>query len=150
VGLVTALLEASSLRFRVCHRHRQVPLGRVRREHSSADETNVQTPEGWAHEVQALRLAMLHLLNGPAEFGRDSRWRWPRYWAALLVVGSNTRLPGVSVRVNTGPCEDPAGKKQKKKKPKNNVTIKMKRGAGEAEEAEREEEREREREREVY
>jgi hypothetical protein len=48
--------------------------------------------------------------------------------------------------VNTGPCEDPAGKKQKKKKPKNNVTIKMKRGAGEAEEAEREEERERERE----
>ncbi len=57
--------------------------------------------------AQALRLAMLHLLNGPAESGRDSRWRRPLYWAAFLVVGANTRLPGVeSVRVNTpeGPC----------------------------------------------
>ena len=41
--------------------------------------------------AQALRLAMLHLLNGPA----DSRWRRPLYWAAFLVVGANTRLPGV-------------------------------------------------------
>ena len=39
--------------------------------------------------AQALRLAMLHLLNGPA----DSRWRRPLYWAAFLVVGANTRLP---------------------------------------------------------
>jgi CHAT domain-containing protein len=45
--------------------------------------------------AQALRLAMLHLLNGPAESGRDSRWRRPLYWAAFLVVGANTRLPGV-------------------------------------------------------
>ena len=41
--------------------------------------------------AQALQLAMLHLLNGPA----DSRWRRPLYWAAFLVVGANTRLPGV-------------------------------------------------------
>ena len=41
--------------------------------------------------AQALRLAMLHLLNGPAESG----WRRPLYWAAFLVVGANTRLPGV-------------------------------------------------------
>ena len=41
--------------------------------------------------AQALRLAMLHLLNGPA----DSRWRRPLYWAAFIVVGANTRLPGV-------------------------------------------------------
>ena len=93
--------------------------------------------------AQALQLAMLHLLNGPA----DSRWRRPLYWAAFLVVGANTRLPGVSARVDTleGPCEGPAGKKPsesaKKKKPKKkNVTIKMKRGAGEAEEAEEAEE----------
>jgi hypothetical protein len=45
--------------------------------------------------AQALRRAMLHLLNGPAESGRDSRWRRPLYWAAFLVVGANTRLPGV-------------------------------------------------------
>ena len=38
--------------------------------------------------AQALRLAMLHLLNG-------SRWRRPLYWAAFLEVGANTRLPGV-------------------------------------------------------
>jgi CHAT domain-containing protein len=42
--------------------------------------------------AQALRLAMLHLLK---ESGRDSRWRRPLYWAAFLVVGANTRLPGV-------------------------------------------------------
>jgi hypothetical protein len=36
--------------------------------------------------AQALRLAMLHLLN-------VSRWRRPLYWAAFLVVGANTRLP---------------------------------------------------------
>jgi hypothetical protein len=41
--------------------------------------------------AQALQLAMLHLL----ESGRDSRWRQPLYWAAFLVVGANTRLPGV-------------------------------------------------------
>ena len=41
--------------------------------------------------AQALRLAMLHLLNGLA----DSRWRRPLYWAAFIVVGANTRLPGV-------------------------------------------------------
>jgi CHAT domain-containing protein len=41
--------------------------------------------------AQALRLAMLHLLNGPAESG----WRRPKHWAAFLVVGANTRLPGV-------------------------------------------------------
>ncbi len=41
--------------------------------------------------AQALRRAMLHLLNGPA----DLRWRRPLYWAAFLVVGANTRLPGV-------------------------------------------------------
>ena len=45
--------------------------------------------------AQALRLAMLHLLNGPAESARDSRWRRPLYWAAFLVAGANTRLPGV-------------------------------------------------------
>jgi CHAT domain-containing protein len=45
--------------------------------------------------AQALRLAMLHLLNGPAVSGRDSRWRRPLYWAAFLEVGANTRLPGV-------------------------------------------------------
>ncbi len=45
--------------------------------------------------AQALRLAMLHLLDGPAESGRDSRWRWPLYWAAFLVVCANTRLPCV-------------------------------------------------------
>ena len=41
--------------------------------------------------AQALQLAMLHLLKS----GRDSRWRQPLYWAAFLVVGANTRLPGV-------------------------------------------------------
>ena len=45
--------------------------------------------------AQALRLAMLHLLDGPVESGRNSRWRRPLYWAAFLVVGANTRLPGV-------------------------------------------------------
>ena len=45
--------------------------------------------------AQALRLAMLHLLDGTAESGRNSRWRRPLYWAAFLVVGANSRLPGV-------------------------------------------------------
>ena len=45
--------------------------------------------------AQALRLAMLHLLDGTAESGRNSRWGRPLYWAAFLVVGANTRLPGV-------------------------------------------------------
>ena len=39
--------------------------------------------------AQALQLAMLHLLF------HGSRWRRPLYWAAFLVVGANTRLPGV-------------------------------------------------------
>jgi CHAT domain-containing protein len=51
--------------------------------------------------AQALRLAMLHLLHGHSESGRGSRWRRPRYWSAFLVVGANTRLPGVSVRMDT-------------------------------------------------
>ena len=57
--------------------------------------------------AQALRLAMLHLLHGPAESGRGSRWRRPLYWAAFLVVGANTRLPGVGVRGDMleGPTE---------------------------------------------
>jgi hypothetical protein len=48
--------------------------------------------------AQALQKAMVHLLNGPAESSRNSRsskWRRPQYWAAFLVVGANTRLPGV-------------------------------------------------------
>jgi CHAT domain-containing protein len=58
--------------------------------------------------AQALGIAMLHLLRGPAESWRDSRWRRdsrlvivprgrrrPLYWAVFLVLGANTHLPGV-------------------------------------------------------
>ena len=58
--------------------------------------------------AQALRLAILHLLHGRSESWQNSRWRRPLYWAAFLVMGANTRLPGVSVRVDTleGPAEE--------------------------------------------
>ena len=62
--------------------------------------------------AQALRLAMLHLLDGPAESGPGSRWRRPLYWAAFLVVGANTRLPGVCVRGDM--LEGPTEKKPSK------------------------------------
>ena len=102
--------------------------------------------------AQALRLAMLHLLDGPAESGRGSRWRQPLYWAAFLVVGANTRLPGVSVRGNM--VEGPTEKKPSKtfpveKKKTSGISsgvsqgmkltlkkkeVKLKRGVGEEEE----------------
>ncbi len=44
--------------------------------------------------AQALRLAMLHLVHGRSESSQNSRWRRPLYWAAFLVVGVSTRLPG--------------------------------------------------------
>ena len=79
--------------------------------------------------AQALRLAMLHLLNG-------SRWRRPLYWAAFLVVGANTRLP--EKKKTSGVS---SGKKLtltlRKKTPKVKV-----RGAGEEEGEEDEEEEE--------
>ena len=79
--------------------------------------------------AQALRLAMLHLLNG-------SRWRRPLYWAAFLVVGANTRLP--EQKKTSGVS---SGKKLtltlRKKTPKVKV-----RGAGEEEGEEDEEEEE--------
>jgi CHAT domain-containing protein len=59
--------------------------------------------------AQALQLAMLHLLHGLSESSQNSRWRRPLYWAAFLVVGAKTRLPGVGVRVDT--LEGPAEKK---------------------------------------
>ena len=62
--------------------------------------------------AQALRLAMLHLFDGPAESGPGSRWRRPLYWAAFLVVGANTRLPGVCVRGDM--LEGPTEKKPSK------------------------------------
>jgi hypothetical protein len=96
--------------------------------------------------AQALRLAMLHLLRGHQQSCRDSRWRRPRYWAAFLVVGANTCLPGAgSVDTLEGPTEKtPSGTVPREKqtvssgkkhtfttKPKK---VEIRRGSGEEEE----------------
>ena len=74
--------------------------------------------------AQALRLAMLHLL-------RDSRWRRPVYWAAFLVVGANTRLPGVGANTRQKPSGPPTqGVRMRRKKSR----LGGLRGAGEEEE----------------
>ena len=79
--------------------------------------------------AQALRLAMLHLL-------RDSRWRRPVYWAAFLVVGANTRLPGVGANTRQKPSgRPPQGVRKRRKKSR----LEGGRGGGEEEEVEDEE-----------
>jgi hypothetical protein len=99
--------------------------------------------------AQALRLAMLHLLHGHKKSSRSSKWRLPLYWAAFLVVGANTRLPGVSVRVPTAKKQSRTENKQTsvvssgtKLTHKKNVKLKIagagaggKRGVGDEEEA---------------
>ena len=74
--------------------------------------------DGLTTVAQALRLVMLHLLRGES----SRKWKRPLYWAAFLVVGANTRLPGVDTLEDRAEKEPSGTVPRERKKPSGPLT----------------------------